>query len=346
MLHLLDNIYFDYDFTGNVGRNNLVYIGKPGQYHRTEGTLPLYRFDSLDEINDTFGDFITFLECLTPIVEKTTLLLDEETLNRLLVQWLRSVFPNISVGMVHRIIKLNAVNHKYEHGSRTNTKGSQKEGFQNLKIPKTADTKVWYEAAGQVPLTEAMKERVSFEYLMAHALLVDFDVNDRYVLEFTSRMETVLWRSIAWDFVGVRRDLLYGIYNLKNNFGLNIDLEYENVEEQIASLRDTVIFDPDNHPGNVEFIKRNHASIGSIALHVHTLNGTVDPFFNALLRILPDGEFTPGKARSLVNTDKTAHCSQIFGRTEFRDTMNNNFIGYLYTACPTELTELTLNTLR
>ena len=189
MLHLLDKVYFDYDFTGNVGREKLVLIGRTSDHENTGGVLPLHRFPSVTTILTDFGDINTFIECLVPINEKITLMLEEDDLNQLLVLWLRSVFPEITVEMVHRFVKLNAVNHKYEHGSRTNIKGSKKEGFQNLTIPTLAQTKQWYDRATPTPLSYELKTRVSFEYLLAHALLTDFDPEDIYVQSLTERMK-------------------------------------------------------------------------------------------------------------------------------------------------------------
>jgi len=303
----------------------------------------LYQFVSVDAIERDFGDLFTFVECLTPIGQKTTILIDERSLNYFLVVWLRSLFPLASVEMVHRFLKLNAVNHKYEHGSRTSTKGSRKDGFRNITIPTLDAVRAWYEEVEPRPVPAELKERISFEYLLAHVLLVDFDPSDRYVSAFVERMETILWKSVAWDFVGVRRDLLYGIYNLKQNFGFDIDLERDDIDDQIEALEDTVLFNPDNHPGNVAFIKRHHKEIRELVEKVHAKNGTTDPFLNHLLRVLPEGSFTVTKARDLVNMDINTHCSQIFGRTEFRDNMNNNFIGYLYHADRDVLKQMNLN---
>lgn len=343
MLHLLDKVYIDYDFTSNVGRSNLVYVGPLGQCKVTSGPRPMHQFPSLKTIEREFGDIPTFIECLTPVGQKTVILMDERSLNQLLVFWLRSIFPNIDVAMVHRFVKLNAVNHKYEHGSRTNTKGSRKDGFRNLTIPTLEDVEGMWNEIHPVPLSAELKERISFEYLMAHVLLTNFLPTDRYVKAFVQRVETILWKSVAWDFVGVRRDLLYGMYSLKDNFGIDVDLERDDIDEQIASLSETVIFNPENHPGNVDFIKKHHAIIRTLVEQVHGRNGTTDPFLNYLLKILPDGPFTVGKAKDLIDMDRHAHCSQIFGRTEFRDNMNNNFIGYLYRADRDALKQLNLN---
>lgn len=343
MLHLLDKVYVDYDFTGNVGRNNLIYVGPLGMCKITSGPKPLYQFPSLKTIVREFGDLPTFVECLTPIGQKTTILMDEGSMNQLLVTWLRSIFPNIKPPMVHRFLKLNAVNHKYEHGSRTNTKGARKDGFRNLTIPTLNDVEGMWNELIPTPLSAELKERISFEYLLAHVLLVDFLPTDRYVKTFVQRMETILWKSVAWDFVGVRRDLLYGMYNLNENFGIGVDLEQDDIDAQIEALEGSVLFNPDNHPGNVDFIKTHHAEIREVVREVHAMNGTTDPFLNHLLQILPDGVFTEVKARELIDADREAHSSQIFGRTEFRDNMNNNFIGYLYRATQAELTQLNLN---
>jgi hypothetical protein len=343
MLHLLDKVYVDYDFTGNIGRNNLIYVGPMGMLKHTHGPKPLYQFPSLNTIVREFGDIPTFIECLTPLGQKTIILMDEGSMNQLLVTWLRSVFPKITAKMVHRFLKLNAVNHKYEHGSRTSTKGSRKDGFRNLTIPTLDDVEGMWNDLKAVPLSMELKERVSFEYLLAHVLLMDFHPTDRFVKAFVQRMETILWKSVAWDFVGVRRDLLYGMYNLKENFGLGVDLEQDDIDDQIEALEDTVLFNPDNHPGNVEFIKDNHAAIREMVEKVHAMNGTTDPFLNQLLRVLPNGVFTEVKAKELIDEDRRAHCSQIFGRTEFRDNMNNNFIGYLYRASWSELEKMNLN---
>lgn len=347
MLHLIDKIYYDYDFSGNIGRETIVYIGPAASYVYTEGTQPILQYESLDEVIESYGSIATFIECLVPLNRKVHLMLDEASLNALLVIWLKAIFPDITLSMVHRFVKLNVVNHKYEHSSRTNTKGERKVRLRNLTIPTLTDTAVLFERYTDVTeLPADVKERISFEFLLSHCLSVEFDSKDRYVESFVRRMETILWKSLAWDFVETRRDLMYGMYNLKENFGLEIDLERDDIDDQIQALQNCVVFNQNNHPGNVEFIQQNHEQIKAYAASVTRKNGCLDSTFEYLMDILPTGEFTRDKALAVIERDRGMHCSQVFGRTEFRDNMNNNFIGYLYKAGAEELPQLNFNGLQ
>ena len=87
------------------------------------------------------------------------------------------------------------------------------------------------------------------------------------------------------------------MYNLQQNFGIDLDLERDDIDEQIEQLRDVVLFSPDNHPGNVDFIKRNHRQLHEYSKRVAEYNGNHDRVFDWLMSVLPDGPFTHKKPK-------------------------------------------------
>ena len=343
MIHLFKRVYADYTFTGSLGRDNVIHINTLSQCRFTHGIVPLDTYRDLDAVIEQYGDLTTFFECLMPLEKKVHLLLDEVDLNRLQVGLLLTLFPAISEAMIHRIIKLSVVNHKYEHARRSNTQPDIARAFTQLTIPSREQIKQWVaEFADLRPLEYAFKRWSSFEHLLAHSLAVDFTEKDDLVQSFMERMETMLWKSIAWDFVGVRRDILYGLYNIEEHFGYAIDLERDDIEEQIAHYENSFLFNIEAQPNNIEMIKAHVDEILHLTETVQYYNQSEDRIQQYLLTHLPSTGLTTAVMRDLIEMDRGMHCTQLFGRTEFRSNVNHNFIGFLYQADQQTLQELRL----
>lgn len=344
MIHLIKKIYADYSFVGVGDKSNAVYINELGSYPFSEGDEPLDQYGSLKEVFQKFGDLTTFLEYLLPLEEKIILLLDEDDLNQLHVALIKAIYPELDVRMVHRILKLSVVNHKYTMGFVPENRGRIRDYYSALKIPPLSKVQMWvHRVRDQKPLPEALKHLVSFEYMLANALVNDFSPDDPYIQSFVERMDTILWKSVAWDFASVRRDVLYGLYNVRKNFGYAIDLERDDIEAQIERYQDRYLFNPEANASRVDLIKAHFTEIREAILKVERFNKTSDSIEEAVLEVLLDGTLTLEEVKRLIALDRTMHASQLFGRTEFQNNMNNVFISYLYQAKPSELRGLSLS---
>ena len=83
----------------------------------------------------------------------------------------------------------------------------------------------------------------------------NFDEENIYNKEFIKRTEFVVLKSVYWDYVGVRRDMLYGLYNIKKTYGYDLDLESPKLNEQFEKLKNVYLFDIKSGPSDVEHIK-------------------------------------------------------------------------------------------
>lgn len=343
MIHLINRIYADYTGTGTRSNQDTIYANQYGKREFLPGEEPLDRYEGLAGVYETFGDLTTFLEYLLPLNRKVVILLDEEDLNRLHVALILALYPKLSVDMVHRIVKLSVVNHKFNI-ARMNSQGKTvQERLKALTIPTKHQVIGWmHQARNQRPFSPEMKKLASFEFLLANALATQFDPENVYTQSFVKRMDTILWKTVAWDFVSVRRDMLYGLYNIRETFGYNINLERDDIDRQILHYQDSYLFDYEADASRIDLVKKHFPELREAYKKLEEATGSIDIMQRQVYETMSGGDLTVEEIKRLVELDKTFYSSQLFGRTEFKNNMNNIFIGYLYKAKPSELKELVL----
>lgn len=345
MIHIVNKVYLDYQFSPLNKTTDIVniYVDGFGKYEFVDNTN-IHRYDSFDDIITRHGSVVKFIRYLLSFQDKKVIIrLLEDDMLIFYAYYLKAIYDDkISIDMFGRLIKLTIINHKYVHSQISNYDNECRANLRKLEIPNKDKIKELFDIRQNIDIfTESEKTHISFEYLLANAIVTEYEESNIYNIEFCDRLSTVLFKSVYWDFVGIRRDMLYGLYRMSEFYDTDIDLESENVDEQIAAC-DMVIFDTDSSAKDVDFIKRNFKMIIELTKkHQKLIDEYTFDIGLFMEDFMTDNTISLSEIQKVIEQDKKYPSSQIFGRTEFRFNMNNILIGMLYSG-NIDLTELKL----
>lgn len=320
MINLLGNVFLDFTAGGCKPTDNVINLVGTA----SNDAVPTDPFFAM-------GGFECFLNIAA--IEgsgRTVLIADQNTFALLVAKTMSSSFHGATVDEISRYIRLAIATHKYEHARRNTADKNVVDTLLNLTLPSKSDLSRLISPVMCDKLDIRHLNQIQpIEFLLSSVLLKDYTCEySNYNL--LNRLDTVIWKIIAWDFVEFRRDLLYGMYNLNKFFGINIDMESDTLAEDIAEYVDHPLFSHDNNPSNIEYIKTHYGEIRALIDKVSQLNGANDVTYDRYIKIDPTKGLTVDDVIEMVKLDSKMHCSQLFGRTEYRSNTNNMFISMLY----------------
>lgn len=334
MIHLIKKVYLDYQFS-NIAKDSdvlNVYVGGFGESVFVDDTGIGY--SSFNEVLQQFGSLTGFVRYLLSFDKKVVVRVLEEDMLMVYTHYLLSVNPDVSRALFDSFARLQIINYKMVHSQISNYGTTVREQLYNIALPTREDLDKLYKIDRKniLPLNESEKIYVSFEYLLANMFSTNFDEENIYNKEFIKRTEFVVLKSVYWDYVGVRRDMLYGLYNIKKTYGYDLDLESPKLNEQFEKLKNVYLFDIKSGPSDVEHIKEKYDEIIQIMSKHNSSIGDTSFDIGVFARDYFDEnmQLNMDKVKILLSKDREYPCSQIFGRTEFRFNMNNLIIGMIY----------------
>lgn len=343
MIRLTQGLSLDYSFSSPSGLadpQDIIYINFLGSKAFSPDSEPLMKYPNLDALINAPGGLNGFIESVILSGREVTAFIDEVDLNRFYVHFLRGLYPDITLEATHRLLKLTIIDQKFSQTNQSTRVKVNREGKLGLTIPSPMQTRIWYEEVGLIgEFSNLVKDHVSIEYLLMHALATGYDETDPYVNQFRLRLDDLLWEMLASDYTKRRRELLLGVFSLKQTLGVDIDPMADDIEDQIARLDEKLGLDGSISEKTPENAQRIHGAI----VDINRKNDIVEDFKELIASFfLVDREVTHNEFVELIESDRRRPWSALFGRNKMLRGTGSLIFSYLHTAQPSQLSDLVL----
>ena len=310
-------VTLDYSFSSPSGLadpKDLIYIDYIGGKPFPAEERPFLQYPNLDTVLELEGDVTRLFTRVTESGRQLTAFLDEVDVNRLVMHFLRGMFPNITREKAHLVLRLLITDQKYSQINRSTKVKVNRSGKLGLKLPTPMQSGIWYdEAADQKEFPVSVKENASIEYLLANARAVKYDETDHYVQVFRSRLNDLLWDMLVDDYSKRRRKLILGVFGIKENLGVGIDPMSDNIDQQIETMDQALGFDgsiAEKTPSNALKMHRSIQEINERNDIHESFKEMIAGFF------LDDNEITHAEFVELLESDRRRPWSALFGRNK------------------------------
>lgn len=336
MFHLLNKVYLDFDFNLEYNKESWSLVSeKMTNYPFTTDLIVKMKhkasnytglLEHFDNDPQKLLDFIVNY----PATSEHVFFVDQSTMAKALILWLKALLPNITQDAAYLIYKLSIDSTKYIESQIDHYSWVfcvQAAGVQAIGKPEFV---AMYQEIPKLSMAAHVRNKTSIEWLLATYI---HNPTSQYSFEFEERVRRIVWKDVAWEISDLRQNLLRGLLDVHVVLGRHapvVEFE-ENLAAQVAGVDPNYrfLFDINVGPDNLAALRARDITImrdiyQAYCQKIGSRDVVVDKLFEWACRDSID-------VAEVIDFDASLNLgTQVFARSEYATSMNALLISYLY----------------